>query len=371
MAGIPLFGKEYHDGRVRLVLDPQVGRFSLYYMTDVSQRKYEALFVEQDPRTTVLTVDYNDKLYRLGESAEFKISEGGTPQRPALIFESSFLKVTQEFSFIVTQGSSASNGIRIDFRLENKSWRRIPAGLRFLLDTKLGESTPIPFITDRREVGEELILTTKTDPDRYWVSGRTDELALMGSLSADVDRAPDRVHFANWKRLDEVPWSLDLVPGRKFNNPPYSIRDSAVAYYYDPARINRGGTLSFYLLLGAYHIQGFAAFKASTGLPPTEPVPTAANIASAGLPAAGTAVSAGTAGTPAENPQPAPERGILPNLNPAIIRSDYNALRDIISHIDSYLESGFQISEDELAGIEQDLARIQSRYAGSQETGEP
>lgn len=360
LAGALLFGAEYHDGRVRLVLDPQTGSFSLYYMTDVSQRKYEALFMEQDPRTTALTVDYNDTLYRLGESAEFKISEGGTPQRPALIFESPFLKVTEEFNFIVTQGSSASDGVRINFSVENKGWRRIQVGLRFLLDTKLGESTTVPFVTDSREVGEELILSAKTDAGRYWVSGRPDELALMGSLSADVDRAPDRVHFANWKRLNEVPWSLDLVPGRKFNNPPYSIRDSAVAYYYEPARISRGGTLSWYLLLGVYHTQGFAAFKPSTGLPPTEPAPTTANIVTAGLPAAGTP----PAGTAAEG-------GLQPNLNPAIIRSDYNALRDIVTHIDSYLESGFQISDDELAGIEQDLARIRSRYAGSRETGEP
>jgi hypothetical protein len=350
LAAIPLFGAEYDDGRVRLVLDPQIGRFSLYYMTDVSQRKYEPLFVEQDPRTTVLTVNYNDKFYRMGDSPEFKISEGGTPQRPALIFESPFLKVTEEFSFIVTQGSSASSGIRINFRVENKGWRRIQAGLRFLLDTNLGESTTVPFVTNDREVEEELILTQKNGIDRYWVSGRPDELALMGSLSADVDRSPDQVHFANWKRLDQVPWSLGLVPGRKFNNPPYSIRDSAVAYYYEPARIDRGGELSFYLLLGAYHSQGFAGVQPSTGLPPTEPDPADADPRRAGT---------------------SPEQGTPPRLNPAIIRSDYNALRNIVSRIDGYLESGSRMSDDELASIEQDLARIRSRYAGSREAGEP
>jgi hypothetical protein len=343
----PLFGDQYDDGRIRLVLDPQLGRFSLYYMTDLSQKTYEALFMAQDPRTTVLTVSYNDKFYRLGDSGEFTISEGGSPQRPALIFESPFLKVTEEFSFIVTQDSPVCTGIRINFRVENKGRRRAQTGLRFLLDTKLGESTSIPFVTDIRQVEEELLVDGKTGGDRYWVSGRPHELALMGSLAADVDRIPDRVHFANWKRLDEVPWALDLVPGRRFNNPPYSIRDSAVAYYYEPTRLGRGEALSWYLLLGVYDGQGFTAFQPSSGLPPG-PGPAFAGAPASGLP-----------------------RERAPNLNPAVIRSDYNALREIVDRINGYLESGSRMSDDELTSIEQDLARIRSRYAGSREPGEP
>jgi hypothetical protein len=316
-------------------------------MTDVAGQKYEALFGVQDPRTTALTVSYNARFYRLGESGEFKISEGGTPQQPALIFESSFLRVTEEFSFITTGNSPVGNGIKISFLIENKGWRRAQTGLRFLLDTKLGESTTIPFATNIRQVGEELIVHGKIDEDQYWISGRPNELALMGSLSADVDRIPDQLHFANWKRLDEVPWSLELVPGRKFNNPPYAIRDSAVAYYYEPLRVDQKEPLTFYLLLGVYTSQGFASFQPSTGLPP---VPEPA------LAVRGAAESAGPRTLGLSVPS---------GLNPAIVRSDYEVLREIINRVNGYLESGSQMSDDELAGIEQDLARIRSRYAGS------
>jgi hypothetical protein len=347
--GIPLFGRDYEDGRIRLALDPQLGRFSLYYLADPSQRKYEALFMDQDPRTSVVTVSYNGKNYRLGESAEFTISEGGTDQQPALIFESSFLRVTEEFSFIVTQGSQAANGVKVTFRIENTGRRRIQAGIRFLLDTKLGESGTSPFFTGSRKIAEEMIFNAKTGLDQYWVSGNTGELALMGSLSADVDHAPDMVHFANWKRLNEVSWSLNFVQGRKFNNPPYSIRDSAVAYYYEPVRISRGGSHSFYLLLGVQNDQGFGSFQASAGLPfmaqGNEPP-------ASGLPEAG--------GT---ETQPPLFIGVMPDLNPAIIRSDYNALLDIVNRIDRYLESGARMSDDEISSMEQDLARIRSRYA--------
>jgi hypothetical protein len=349
-----LFGSEYEDGRIRLTLNPQVGRFSLYYLTDVGQRKYEALFMDQDPRTTVLSLSYNGKMYRLGESDEFQIREGGSPRQPALIFESSFIRVTEEFSFIATPGSQTANGVRIGFRIENKTNRRIQAGLRFLLDTKLGETTFTPFTTDIRTIEEETQFTSKNSKDKFWISGSTSDLVLMGSLSANVDRVPDLVHIANWKRLDEVPWYLNFAGGRKFNNPPYSIRDSAVAYYYEPVRINRGESSSFYLLLSSWDTRGFAGFRPSDGSSPAvPPVRTAA-------PTGGRTGDVPPPLPPGEGPQTV--YTIPENVNPVIIQSDSRELQSIVDRINRYIESGAQMSDDEVASIEQDLARIKSRY---------
>ncbi|MDR0400716.1 MAG: hypothetical protein LBH51_07195 [Treponema sp.] len=368
----PLFGGRYDDGRIRLVLDPNLGRFSLYYMTDVAAQEYEALFGVQNPRTTVLTVSYNNRFYRLGDAGEFKITEGGTPRQPALIFESNFLRITEEFSFITTGNSLFGNGIKISFRIENKGWRRAQIGLRFLLDTSLGESAVIPFTTNLRQVEGELSLQGKIDGDRYWISGQPDELALMGSLSTDVDRIPDQVHFANRKRLDEVPWSAEVMPGWRFNNPPSVIPDSAVAYYYEPLRVTRKEPLTFYLLLGVYAGQGFAFFQPSAGLPPVPepaPVESAEPIES---PKPIESPELVEFAEPAEPPEPiesaeprSPKWNVPPGLNPAIVRSDYEVLREIINRVNGYLESGSRMSDDELAGIEQDVVRMRSRYAGS------
>jgi hypothetical protein len=356
---LPAFGAEYEDGFIRLVLNPVLGRFSLYYLSDPAQRKYEALFMDQDPRTSVLTLSLDSKTYRLGESGEFNIREGGTARQPALIFESATLAVTQEFSFIRTGGSQAANGIKISYHIENKGRRRVQAGLRLLLDTKLGESGMTPFITDNRMIQEEIVFEAASGLDGYWISGTTEGPALMGSLATAVDRVPDSVHIANWKRLNDVPWALEFVQGRKFNNPPYSIRDSAVAYYYEPVRINAGEGASFYLLLAARDTKGFVAFSPSEGLPvslveeePFAPPPVETVV----LPVAPTPL-------PAITPALVPEISPPPNVNPAIIRSDYNALQDIIDRVEDYLDfGGTAMSDDEISSIEQDLARIRSRY---------
>jgi hypothetical protein len=348
----PLFGADYEDGRIRLSLNPQLGRFSLYDLTNAGQ----ALFMDQDPRTSVLTLDYNGKRYRLGESEDFQIREGGSPQQPTLVFDSSFVTVTEEFSFIVTPGSPAANGVKINFRIENKGSRRIQAGLRFLLDTKLGEVSSSPFSTDTQTIEEETVFTAKSSADKYWISGSGD-LVLMGSISAGVDRVPDTIHIANWKRLDEEPWSLAFVEGRKFNNPPYSIRDSAVAYYYEPVQIDKGESSSFYLLLSSLDAQGFAGFRPSDGLSPRG-VAIQAIQALGGVRPGATGSSAPAQGSASlSTPRTGPQ-----NVNTAIVRSDYNALQDIIGRIERSLESGSPVSDDEIASMEQDLARIKSRY---------
>jgi hypothetical protein len=359
----PLFGAEYEDGHIRLVLNSQPGRFSLYYLTDPSRRSYEPLFMDQDPRTSVLTLSWNGKTYRLGESRDFTVSEGGTPQNPALIFESSFAKLTQEFSFIATGSSDTANGVRITFLIENKSWRRAQAGLRLLLDTKLGETSFTPFTTAGRSIEDETLVDSFSfTRDRFWVSGSPVELALMGSISSAVDRVPDRIHIANWKRLNDVPWSLDFVQGRNFNYPPYSIRDSALAYYYEPVRINRGESDSFYLLLASWDARDFKSVR-SPEIPRTPPAPDSPDSAvlsgSGGFP--------GPGGEPPVYPPVWEEQNriaVPPAANPAILRSDYNALLDIIERVDACLEAGVPMNDEEISGIELDLDRIRSRYGG-------
>jgi hypothetical protein len=338
---IPLFAAEYTSGSIRLVLHPQTGRFSLYYLADPSRRLYEAMFMDQDPRTSVFTLYCNGKTYRLGDSPEFQVREAGTPQTPALVFESSFAAVTVEFNFIASGSSKTANGVWISLLIENRSRRRIEAGLRLLLDTKLGETSVTPFSTDIRNIAEEIILDAST-PDRYWVSGPPGEFSLMGSISASVNRPPDRIHIANWKRLNDVPWTLEFVQGRKFSYPPYSIRDSAAAYYYEPVQIGRGENISFSLLLSSWDAQDFtslSAMKISEALPAPEP-------------------------GEKDEPAFAEDWGNFSEANPAIVRSDYNALLDIISRIDSYLNSSVPISDDEIISLERDLDRIRSRYAG-------
>jgi hypothetical protein len=309
-------------------------------MIDVASSRYEPLFADQDPRTSLLTVNLNDKQYRLGESDIFSIRIGGDRTAPSLVFESSSLVVTEEFSFIKTARAPVANGVKITLKVENKSTRRIDVGLRLLLDTNLGESgTGAPFMTDLRPILSETIFTSSND-DQLWLT-RNDQLSFVGSISSGVDKKPDLIHIANWKRLNDAPWKTTYTEGRNFNNLPSSVGDSAVAYYFDPRRVAKRETLSFYLLLAADNSKddsfanGLAAYTASTHEAPV--APPAAAQGSTSVPSSG-------------------------GDNPAAVRTDLSSLRNIIAMIDAYINSGSQIRDEDLAALEREYSPLPSRY---------
>jgi hypothetical protein len=153
----------------------------------------------------------------------------------------------------------------------------------------------------------------------------------MGSISAGVGQGPDLIHFANWKRLNEVPWKTGFVAGRNFNYLPYSIGDSAVCYYYEPRLLARGEAVSYTILLAAEDENGFTAHSAGLGndrsrlLRETVPLP--------------------------GDPPSADAR-----------QADLILLRDLIDRIDQYMAGEITITEEDLAAMETVIARLKARY---------
>jgi hypothetical protein len=274
----------------------------------------------------------NNMTYKLGDSSTFRFRLGGTERRPAIIFESSFLTVTEEFSFIKTAGSAMTNGVEISIHAENLNPRETSVGFKILVDTSLGEKNATPFLTDKKPVTGETIIETGAQ-DRWWIS-RNDQFAFMGSISSGVEKPPELVHFANWKRLNEAPWKIAYVSGRNFNYLPYSVGDSAVSYYFDPAIISRGALRSCTLLLAAgdegSFAAGFAGWQAGSGAP---------SLADAG------------------DPPPPPS-----SREPGERDADLALLRNLITRIDACLRGDLSLSDDELQVMEEQVARIRLRY---------
>jgi hypothetical protein len=329
VAGIAVFrvpAAEYIDGRVRLVINENTGRFSLFFMTDIAREQYVPFFMDQDPRTSFLALLVNNRNYRMGESASFKTVLGGTPSNPALIFESSFLRVTEDFSFIRTASSSLTNGIRITITITNKGEQPIDAGLRFLLDTTLGEAASPHFVTDQRQINAEAVIEASSG-DLYWIS-KNNQLALMGSITGQNITRPDRIHFANWKRLNDVPWKTPFVSGRNFNLLPYSIGDSAVCYYYEPAVINRGESRVISMVFASEDENGFAL----------------------------------SSNVPDELSHLIQESSKIEGDVSQSMRNDLIVLRDLVAKLDGYLGSDGPVPDDELSAIGLLISKIKEKY---------
>jgi hypothetical protein len=147
----------------------------------------------------------------------------------------------------------------------------------------------------------------------------------MGSVSGDGITVPDLIHFANWKRLNDTAWKTPFYNGRNFNLLPYSIDDSAVCYYYEPAAIDTRKSRAITLVLASRDESGFS-------------------------------------GNLSEKPDEISRLVDVSAKTETTTEEDIVILRDLASKLDRYITSDAPVSEEELAAIELAISRLKAKY---------
>jgi hypothetical protein len=339
LSAAPLSGLDAASGRMRLTLNEGIGRFSISCQTKGSAGIFVPLLAAQDPRTTILSIVVGNKLYRMGESSEFSEKAERVAGGARFIWKSSFMQVTETFTFIPSLDSSTATGVRIDLSMKNLSEQDVTAGARYLFDTYLGEPGSVHFRTPSLgQMTKELTLTP-SDKTAWWESPLKDDadgFGLQVMLSGTGITVPDRVVFANWKRLSDSNWTYVTSSARDFSLAPYSVNDSAAAQYYEPRHIPRSGEATITLALGLYSKAGYSGINV---------VP----IASTPNPdfSAGVQQSLAEGQSAADNTQAA--------------HADLSAVNAILNEIDARVESLGSLSDDEMALIESALKDLGSR----------
>jgi len=261
------FGLEIKDGRIKLIIDEKSGRFSLYYLSDVAKSRYVPLLYAEETRTTYATLSFDQKTYKLGETSDFRVSVAREASGGVRIeYRSSFCVVKQTFTFLKSPGSSMSDGVALDYGIENVSQKDTPIGLRILFDTWLGEKNQTHFTAQSAGPlsGEIALSGDYTDS---WIrsseggTGTKDVASLQFQLSSPATK-PDKVLAANWKRLSDATWDFEFSASRNFTLLPYSINDSAVALYFEPIIVRPGSTKNITAILSQAN-DGYPAVSSS------------------------------------------------------------------------------------------------------------
>jgi hypothetical protein len=247
---------EFDNGDIRLTINEKTGNFSLYYLSIPEKMRYEPLFYSREQKSSFLEINIDGVVYRLGKSKRFSTRFDEQNGNPAVVYESPSLIVRKVFTPIRTANSQAVNGLNITVTVQNTGNQAVSAGLRFLIDTHLGETRKgIPFETNNQYVLRERLIEG-TSGEMYWIS-RGPNFSLMGSIINPYDRnskVPDFVHMASWKRLNKANWNLKYKEGRSFNYFPYFFSDSAVCYYYEPAMLEAGESFTYTVILSTEDI---------------------------------------------------------------------------------------------------------------------
>lgn len=328
LASLGSWALEAREGLVKIAVDETSGRFSLYRLVDVAKDRYEALFFDQDPRTSSLTLSFDGRQYRLGDSAEFRQTVTRTDTGVSIEFRSAFARVVERLDFARSSGASISDGIRLGIEVDNISQKEAPIGLRLLVDTYLGEKSGVHFrLPGQDRMTNESLYEGSAVPT--WAASPGEVSTFMVQFKGEGLTSPDRVHFANWKRLNEAPWLLDPSTARNFTLLPYSINDSAMALYWTPAAsLAPGANFSATTAMGAFNDKGYPLAQAK----------------GADELFAKTVLS-----------QPSAKDG------KSLIEADLLAVRDLLTRIDLVLSSGSAPTADEIAAWKKILDLLEER----------
>jgi hypothetical protein len=318
---------ELSDGRMKLTLHEGNGRFSLSCQVGGKEGTYVPMIASEDPRTTMLSIVIGNKVYVMGDSAEFSQAVEKTASGARFIWRSAILQVSETFSFVASTDSPVSNGVRIEIAMKNLSQQDITVGARYLFDTYLGEASFVHFRTDTlTQLSNELSMSGSARPP-YWISplaGDPQDFGLIVMASGAGITVPDRIVFANWKRLSDASWIYDTSASRNFSLLPFSVNDSAACEYFDPRPLPRGAETTVTMMLGQYSRGGYTA---------------AATTLEQSLAAGEKAASEG--------------RGV---------RADLSIVNSVLAQIDAGISAG-TLSDEELARLEAALKELETRAA--------
>src|SRR6056297_1368234 len=338
---LPVFisGLTLEQGRMKLVLHENNGRYSLYYLEDIEDDEYVSLLFERDPWTSSTGILFNNRVYTLGSSNDFTQKISKTSAGGQITWTSSRLKIQQSFSFVKSNPNSLADGVKIVTTVMNTSESIQSVGIHQLFDTYLGEQRDAHFFTsDNEKLQGETGYSLQ--PPSYWVSPVKEDSdkfeGFISMLKGSGITLPDKVVFSNWKRLSENLWNLQVQSNRNFNLLPYSINDSAVCQFYDPIKIAPGAQRTVTAVIGAF-----------TGSP-----------ISAGSTAAAKESEEG--GTDFDEMLSSTRTGDDKALH-EMVNEDLVAVNDIISQINSLLSFPEDITDEKIEVIEKSLHNLSTK----------
>jgi hypothetical protein len=334
------------QGRIRLVLHEDSGKFSLYYLENLKKDRYESLLFERDPRTSSLGLLVDNKIITLGPTSRFEQTVDRRVDGARFIWISDDLRVTETFRFVKSRPNGLVDGVEIGVQVRNDSRSLKNVGIHMLFDTYLGEDEKAHFETSD---GEKLNGETSfsTGMPGYWVSPSDSDAyeGLQGMLTGNGISRPVRVVFANWKRLNEELWNLEVRNDRNFNLPPYSINDSAVCHFYGPERIGSGKSVSVTTVLGAARGSAFSSGDSRKSSDDESAESTDESIEK---------LRSSISGSSAAEEQSVEEKLIVVN--------------DILSNIDALLSNPDELSEEKIEVLEEALSELQQRQESNTDT---
>ncbi|MBF9016071.1 MULTISPECIES: hypothetical protein [unclassified Oceanispirochaeta] len=233
---------ELKDNSSKVLFDEKDAVWSLYYNYD---GKMLPLFEDRDSRTSYMNIVIDNRTYRLQKNSFFNQHTESNNGYVVAHWSNNILHVTQ-----TVKVDHQIKGFSVTVTVRNLSKNYLSVGLKNLVDTHNNSDGPDFTVNGNLPVNSEREWTAAEVPD-YWATFPNSESGSQMTYTTLGDRKPDRIIFANWKRLNDSDWDFNLREGRDFSLLPYSINDSAAGIFYNAVSIPPGTEISIQYALTA------------------------------------------------------------------------------------------------------------------------
>lgn len=233
---------ELKDNSSKILFDEKDAVWSLYYNYD---GKMLPMFEDRDSRTSYMNIVIDNRTYRLQKNSFFNQHTETNRGYAVVHWSNNILHVTQTI-----QADHTIKGFRVTVTVRNLSKNYLSIGLKNLIDTYNNPDGPDFIVNSNLPVNSERAWSASEVPD-HWGTFPNNETGSQLTYTNLGDRKPDKIIFANWKRLNDSDWDFNLREGRDFSLLPYSINDSAAGIFFNPVSIPPGTEISVQYALTA------------------------------------------------------------------------------------------------------------------------
>ena len=201
---------------------------------------------DQDPLSSGWSLIVDGTSITPADSEWVRESSRYTDDVYRLAYSNRSLSLTQDL--VISSGASHA---LYTVTMKNNGAKSIEVIPALLLDTSLGETTGLPFLSsDGSYIRSERVFQDSGIPE--WIrtvrNNTTPSLTVM--LRGDTATRPENVYVANWLRLKQAGASYSPVAGRSFDFLPFSEGDSALMLTYDSRLLEPGSSYEIKLLMG-------------------------------------------------------------------------------------------------------------------------
>ena len=240
---VNLYSSSFEINGYKLEINEKSGRFSL--SKENEDGKFINTFAGSNSRTSTFSVYENNGFYALGDTFRYKRTFTEKEDGGVFSWVSKDLFIEQTFSL------DRDGLLEINLSITNISTASKSAGLKYVIDTDFEDEDY--FFLKAGNGGIEIDSEYEVENPElisYWTSGVRNSKGVS-LMSIPTATTPSRIIFGNWDLLDDADFYYKTVSGRVFNNPPYSINDNAVLFFFSPKDILPQNSLNYSLCFRA------------------------------------------------------------------------------------------------------------------------